>query len=390
MTKRVGITGVGMANSGTSAVPSWELFARAALEAIKESEIDLSRIQALHLGNVYSSFTEMQTNMAPLALSAIGIDTNIPSIRYETACASASVAFRQGYLSILSGMYDIVLVGGTERLRAISGSAVQQAMATSMDIAERNTGLTFAAYWSYVAKAYARKHHLGDSRLQELLAKISIKNHYHGAFNKRAHFQKEITMEDVMGSVMVAPPIKVMDCCPFSDGAAALVLCSEEVAKVCRNPIWIMGTGQASGRFPIADRTDLSTNPAITKAADEAYKQAGVGPKDIDVAELHDCVNIHEVVCLEDSRLFKEGEGIYSAEERRTYFDGDVPVSLSGGLKSRGHPVGATGAYQLCEITQQLRGDFEGKRAKDPEIGMAVNVGGTGAVVVVTILRREG
>ncbi len=389
MTKRVAIIGVGMANSGTSTVPSWELFARAALEAIKESEIDLLRIQALHLGNVYSSFTEMQTNMAPLALSAIGIDNNIPSIRYETACASGSVAFRQGYLSILSGMYDIVLVGGTERLRAISGSAVQQAMATSMDVAERNVGLTFAAYWSYVAKAYARKHHLSDSRLQELLAKISIKNHYHGAFNKRAHFQKEITMQDVMGSVMVAPPIKVMDCCPFSDGAAALVLCSEKIAKACRNPIWIVGTGQASGRFPIADRTDLSMNPAITKAADEAYKQAGVGPKDIDVSELHDCVNIHEVVCLEDSRLFKEGEGIYSAEERRTYFDGDVPVSLSGGLKSRGHPVGATGAYQLCEISQQLRGDFGGKRAKDPEVGMTVNVGGTGAVVTVTILRRE-
>ena len=389
MTKRVAIIGVGMANSGTSMVPSWELFAAAAVEAIKEAEIDLSKIQALHLGNVYSSFTEMQTNMAPLALSAIGIDNNIPSIRYETACASASVAFRQGYLSILSGMYDMVLVGGTERLRAISGSAVQQAMATSMDIAERNVGLTFAAYWSYVAKAYARKHRLSDSRLQELLAKISIKNHYHGAFNKKAHFQKEITMEDVMGSVMVAPPIKIMDCCPFSDGAAALVLCSEEIAKEHRNPVWIVGSGQASGRFPIADRTDLSTNPAITKAADEAYKQAGVGPKDIDVAELHDCVNIHEVVCLEDSGLFREGEGIYSAEEKRTYFDGDVPVSLSGGLKSRGHPVGATGAYQLCEVTQQLRGDFGGKRAKDPEMGMTVNVGGTGAVVTVTILGRE-
>jgi acetyl-CoA C-acetyltransferase len=389
MGRRVAIAGIGMSNSGTSAVPSWELFAGAALEAIKEAEIDLLRIQALHLGNVYSSFTEMQTNMAPLALSAIGIDSNIPSIRYETACASGSVAFRQGYLSILSGLYDIVLVGGTERLRAISGSAVQQAMATSMDIAERNVGLTFAAYWAYVAKAYARKHHLSDSKLQELLAKISIKNHYHGAFNKKAHFQKEVTMEDVMGSVMVAPPIKIMDCCPFSDGAAALVLCSEEVAKGCRNPIWIMGAGQASGKFPIADRTDLSTNPAIIKAADEAYRQSRVGPKDIDVAELHDCVNIHEVICLENSGLFKEGEGIYSAEEKRTYFDGDIPVSLSGGLKSRGHPVGATGAYQLCEITQQLRGDFGGKRAKDPQLGMTVNVGGTGAVVTVTILGRE-
>jgi len=371
-------------------VPSWELFARAALEAIKEAGIDLTRIQALHLGNVYSSFTEMQTNMAPLVLSAIGINSPIPSIRYETACASASVAFRQGYLNILSGVYDVVLVGGTERLRSISGGAVQQAMATSMDIAERNTGLTFAAYWSYVAKAYARKHRLEDSKLQELLANISIKNHYHGAFNKKAHFQKEITMEEVMGSVMVAPPIKIMDCCPFSDGAAALVLASEEVAKECRNPVWVLGSGQASGPFFVADRLDLSSNPAIIKAADDAYRQAGVGPKDIDVAELHDCVNIHEVICLENSGLMAEGEGIYSAAERRTYFDGDVPVSLSGGLKSRGHPVGATGAYQLCEVVQQLRGDFGGKRARDPEIGMTCNVGGTGAVVTVTILGREG
>jgi len=387
---RVAIIGVGMANSGKSTVPSWELFAGAALKAIKEAEIDLSEIQALHLGNVYSAFTEAQTNMAPLALSAMGIDTNIPSIRYETACASSSVAFRQGYLSILSGMYDIVLVGGTERLRAVPGSFVQQAMASSMDIAERNVGLTFAAYWAYVAKAYARKHHMSDSKLQELLAKISIKNHFHGAFNKKAHLQKEATMEDVMSSTMVAPPIKIMDCCPFSDGAAALVLSREEIAKRRKSPVWIAGSGQASCMFRIADRTDLSTNPAITAAAADAYKQAGVGPKDINVSELHDCVNIHEVICLENAGLFKEGEGIYSAEEGLTYFDGDMPVSLSGGLKSRGHPVGATGAYQLCEITQQLRGDFEGKRAKDPEVGLTVNVGGTGAVVTVHILRREG
>jgi acetyl-CoA C-acetyltransferase len=390
MGKRVAVVGVGMSKSGTSAVPSWELFAGAALEAVKESGIGLSQIEALHLGNVYSSFTEMQTNMAPLALSTLGLDTHIPSMRYETACASGSVAFRQGYLSILSGMYDIVLVGGTERLKSISGGAVQQAMATSMNQEERTMGLTFAAYWSYVAKAYARKHGLSDPKLQELLAKISIKNHHHGAANKKAQFQKEITMEDVMGSLMVAPPIKIMDCCPFSDGAAALVICSEEIAKGCRNPVWILGSGQASGGFSVADRTDLSVNPAITKAADDAYKQAGVGPKEIDVAELHDCVNIHEVICLENSRLVKEGEGIYSADERRTYYDGDLPVSVSGGLKSRGHPVGATGAYQLCEVVQQLRGDFKGKRVKDPEIGMTVNVGGTGAVVTVTILGREG
>ncbi len=389
MSRRAAIIGVGMEKSGAATVPSWNLFANAALSAIHDAEIDRSQIQALHIGNVYSAFTERQTNIAPLALATIGINTNIPSMRYETACASSSVAFRQGYLAILSGMYDVVLVGGTERLRAISGAAIQEAMATSMDVAERNAGLTFAVYWSYVAKAYARKHHIDDSTLQTLLAHISMKNHYHGSFNKKAQFQKEVSLEEVMNSAVVAPPIRLMDCCPFSDGAAALVLASDSVAKQCKKPIWVAGSGQASGSWSVADSTDLATNPAIAKAAQEAYRMAAVGPKDIHVVEVHDCVNIHEVLCLESTGLMKEGEGIHSAEERRTYFDGEVPANLSGGLKARGHPVGATGAYQLCEITQQLRGEFDGKQAKDPEVGMTVNVGGTGTVVTVNILRRE-
>jgi acetyl-CoA C-acetyltransferase len=389
MSRKVAIIGAGMEKSGTSTLPSWQLFAKAAVAAAMDAEIETSQIQALHLGNVYSAFTEAQTNMAPLALASIGIDTCIPSIRYETACASSSVAFRQAYLGILAGVYEIVLVGGTERLRSIPGSAVQEAMATSMEISERSAGLTFAAYWAYVAKSYARKFSIPDPELQRLLAKISIKNHFHGAKNKKAHFQKEVTIEDVMTSPVVAPPIKVMDCCPFSDGAAALVLASEKVAKQSKKPIWIAGSGQASGRFAIADCADLSSNPAIRKAARDAYKEAGIQAKDVDVAELHDCVNIHEVICLEDSGLAAPGEGIHAADEERTYYNGDMPVSLSGGLKSRGHPVGATGAYQLCEVAQQLRGDFDGYRAKDPEIGLTVNVGGTGTVVTVTILRRE-
>ncbi len=389
MTKRVAVIGTGMAPAGTSPVPSWDLFAIAAREALAEAGVPLSRIEALHLGNVYSDFTEAQTNMGPKALTAMGAAHLIPSVRYEAACASGSIAFRQGYLSILSGLYDVVLVGGTERLRAVPGSVVQQAMATSMDPTERNAGLTFAAYWAYVARAYARKHQLPEPRLQELLAAITVKNHAHGALNAKAHLQREVSRDDVMGSPVVAPPIRVMDCCPFSDGAAALVLASEEVARSCANPVWIAGSGQASGGFAIADHADLSTNPAIGRAAAEAFRQAGMGPADIDVLELHDCVNIHEVVCLESAGFFKEGEGIRAAEERRTYFDGDCPVNLSGGLKARGHPVGATGAYQLCEITRQLRGDFQGRRARDPHAGLAVNVGGTGTAVTVTILRKE-
>ncbi len=389
MARKVAIVGAGMAPAAKSRVPSWELFVDPALTAIREAGLDPSRIQALHLGNVYSAFTENQTNIAPLALSSIGIRNNIPSARYETACASGGVAFRQGYLGILSGMYDVVLVGGTERLRAIPGTAVQQAMATSMDLSERNAGLTFAVYWAYVAKAYARKHGLSEARLQELLAHITVKNHYHGAANRIAQFQKETTVEEVLNSPVAASPIKIMDCCPFSDGAAALVLASEEVARRCPKPIWVAGSGQASGPFTVADRADLSSSPALAAAAKEAFRQAGIGPGDVDVAEVHDCVNIHEVMCLEGLGFFKEGEGIHSAAEKRTYFDGEIPVNVSGGLKSRGHPVGATGAYQLCEITQMLRGDFQGRSVKNPATGLSVCVGGTGTAVVVTILRRE-
>jgi len=389
MSRKVAIIGTGMTKSGTSPVSSWLLFGEAALEAVNEAGIKLSDIQGLHIGNVYSAYTEEQTNISPLVLSALGIENNIPCTRYEAACCSGSIAFRQGYLNILSGTYDLLLVGGAERLRSVPGSAVQQAMATSMDKSERNAGLTFGAYWAYVAKAYARKYGLSDDKLQELLAEISVKNHYHGSFNKKTHFQNQVTKDEVLNSVMVSPPIKLLDCCPFSDGAAALVLASEDLAKNCKNPIWIEGSGQASGKFQITASDDLSTNPAIEKATGDAYKQAKMGPDDIDIAELHDCVNIHEVLCLEGAGLFKKGEGIYSAAERKTYFDGGIPISLSGGLKTRGHPVGATGAYQLCEVSRQLRGDWDGKcTTNNPEIGLTVNVGGTGTVVTSHILRK--
>jgi acetyl-CoA C-acetyltransferase len=389
MVKRVAIVGAATVPVGKSPIPSWQLFAKPALAAIKDAELDPKQVQALHVGNVYSDFTENQTNIAPLVLSTLGLGNDVECVRYETACASSSVAFRQGYLGILSGLHDVVLVGGTERLRAISSSAIQEAMATSLDLSERNAGLTFAVYWAYVAKSYARKHGIDEEHLQRLLAEISVKNHYHGAANPSAQLRKETTVEEVLASPTVASPIKVMDCCPFSDGAAALLLASEEVAKHCPKPIWIAGSGQGSGLFTVADRCDLSGSPAIVKAANEAYRQAGIGPEHVDVAEVHDCVNIHEVMCLESAGLFKNGEAISSAADKRTYSDGELPVNVSGGLKSRGHPVGATGAYQLCELTQLLRGEFQGRNINHSQTGLTVNVGGTGTVATVHILRRD-
>ena len=389
MSRKVAIIGTGMTKSGTSPVSSWLLFGEAALEAVNEAGIKLSDIQGLHIGNCCGALIERQMNISPLVLSVLGIENNIPCTRYEAACCTGSIAFRQGYLNILSGTYDLLLVGGTERLRSVPGSVVQEAFATGMDESERNAGLTFGAYWAFVARAYARKYGLSDDKLQELLAEISVKNHYHGSFNEKAHFQKQVTKDEVLNSVMVSPPMKLFDLCPFSDGAAALILASEDLAKNCKNPIWIEGSGQASGKFQITASDDLSTNPAIEKATGDAYKQAKMGPKDMDVTEVHDCSNIHEVLCLEGAGLFKKGEGIYSAAERKTYFDGETPVNLSGGLKTRGHPVGATGAYQLCEISRQLRGDWDGKRTtNNPEIGLTVNVGGTGTVVTSHILRK--
>ncbi len=391
MKGRVAIIGTGMAKSGTSPVPSWLLFAEAAVEAIKETGLKLSDVQGLHVGNAYSAFTENQTNISPVILSALGLQNNIPCARYEAACCSGSIAFRQGYLNILSGEYDLLLVGGTERLRAVPGLVVQEAMATCMDVTERNAGLTFGSYWTYVVKAYARKYGLKTDRLETLLAEISVKNHFYGSFNKKAHFQKQITVDDVMKSQVVSPPVKLLDCCPFSDGAAALVLASEKLAKNYKNPILIAGSGQASGTVQISEVADLADpSPGMKKAIQDAYQQAGVGPKDIDIAEVHDCVNIHEVLCLEGAGFFKPGEGIFSAAEKKTYAEGQLPVNLSGGLKSRGHSVAATGAYQLCEITRQLRGDFQGKQAtNNPRIGLTINAGGTGSVYTSHVLKKE-
>jgi acetyl-CoA acetyltransferase len=390
MKGKVAIIGTGMAKAGKSPVSSALLFAEAALEAMNEANVTISAIQALHVGNAYSATTEKQTNIAPLILSILGVKNNIPCARYEAACCSGSIAFRQGYLNILSGEYDYMLVGGTERLRAAPGDEIQEAMATGMDVEERKAGLTFGSYWAYVIKAYAKKYGIKMDRMEKLLAEISVKNHFNASFNKKAHFQNIITVDDVMQSLVVAPPVKVQDCCPFSDGAAALVLASEKVAKNYKNPVWIEGSGQASGRPQIAEVEDLAvSHPGMRKAIADAYKQAGVGPKDIDIVEVHDCVNIHEVLCLEGADFFKPGEAIYAAEEKKTYWESELPVNLSGGLKARGHAVGATGAYQLCEIARQLRGDFQGRQAKNnPEVGLTVNVGGTAAVFTSHVLRK--
>jgi acetyl-CoA C-acetyltransferase len=390
MKGKVAIIGTGMAKCGKSPVPSSLLFAEASLEAIKEASLTISEIQGLHVGNAYSATTESQTNIAPVILSALGVKNNIPCARYEAACCSGSIAFRQGYLNILSGEYDYLLVGGTERLRAVSGTEIQEAMATGMDVEERKAGLTFGSYWAYVVKAYARKYGIKMDRMERLLAEISVKNHFNASFNNKAHFQNRITVDEVMQSAVVSPPIKVLDCCPFSDGAAALVLASEKVAKNYKNPIWIAGSGQASGRIQVAETDDLAVpHPGMRKAIKDAYQQAGVGPKDIDMVEVHDCVNIHEVLCLEGADFFKPGEAIYAAEEKKTIGEGQLPVNLSGGLKARGHSVAATGAYQLCEITRQLRGDFQGKQAiNNPQIGLTINVGGTGAVFTAHVLKK--
>lgn len=389
MRGKVGIIGTGMTKSGTSPVSSWLLFAQAALEAVNEAGVKLSDIQGLHMGNAYSAITEGQTNISPLVLSALGIENHIPCARYEAACCSGSVAFRQGYLNILSGMYDLMLVGGTERLRGVPGTVAQQAMSTAMVDTERKAGLTFSAYFAFMAKGYARKYGFTLDRLQELLSEISVKSHYHGSFNKRAHFQKVVTVDEALNSPMVCPPIKLFDSCPFSDGAAALVLASEGIAKKHKNTVWIEGSGHASGNPFIAESDDITDLPAIDKAVSDAFKQARMNVKDIDIAEVHDCSTIREVMCLESSGLFKRGEGIYSAAERKTYFDGEIPVGLSGGLKARGHPVGATGAYQLCEISRILRGDWDGiKPRRSPEVGLTVNIGGGGGVVTSHILRK--
>jgi acetyl-CoA C-acetyltransferase len=365
---------------------SRELFAEAAKEAFDHCpNLDPKRdVQALFVGMMSESY-EHQAHVAPLFTHWIGL-LPIPAFRTEAACASSSVAMRTALFGIASGMYDVVVVGGVEKMTHVSTTGVTEILAMASDFPfEQWHGISFPGIFAMMAVDHMHKY----GTTEEQLAKVAVKNHEHGVLNPKAHFQKRITVDEVLASRPVAWPLKLYDCCPRSDGASFLVLTSPKIAKKFTDtPVNIMGSGQAQDTLSLFQRPDFSSMRVTKLAAQQAYNMAKVGPRDIDVAELHDCFTIAEIIAYEDLGFCEPGKGGALVEDGATSLGGRIPANTSGGLKAKGHPVGATGTAQACEIYLQLTNQAGRRQVSGAEIGLTENVGGSASTGVVHIYQR--
>jgi acetyl-CoA C-acetyltransferase len=386
--RQVAVVGVGMTKFGVSQKSELEMFSEAAMDAINESNLKPKDIQALFLGNAVGDLTEGQTIIASHAAAEIGLQ-GIPATRFEGACASGTMAARDAFVWVASGYYDIVLVAGTERQTVTGTPFATRIMNTGAhSFYESATGITFPGMFAMMAHMYSKKYDIPLGKLKEQMAMVAIKNHKMGALNPKAQFQKEITMEDVFNSMMVASPLQLYDCCPISDGAAAAIIASADMAKkLTDKPVYIVGVGQgcAGGLSTQRDYTRLIARESSAK---QAYDMAGLTPQDIDICELHDCFTIAEIVATEGLGFFDFGDGGAAVERGDTQMGGKVVINPSGGLKAKGHPVGATGIAQIYEIANQLRGNCGPRQVEGAEIGMTDTMGGPFASVGHIILRK--
>lgn len=386
--RRVAVIGVGATEFGELWDSSFrDIGIEAGLMAVADANITSDMIDAVYVGNMSAGRFINQEHIGALIADYAGLARDhIPATRVEAAGASGGLALRQGFLAVASGLHNIVVVGGAEKMTDVSDveSAVIQSSAADQEW-ETELGATFPSLHALIARRHM--HEYGTTR--EQLADVAVKNHRHGALNPKAQFQKEIKRETVLSSPLVADPLRVFDCAPSSDGAASVVLCPLDLAKDFTDmPIEIVGSGQASDTLALHHRKDICTMEATKVAAARAFKMAGLSTKDVDVAEVHDNFTISEILAIEDLGFFPKGQGGKATEEGRTGLDGEVAVNTSGGLKARGDPIGATGLAQAVEIVTQLRGKGERRQVKDAEVGLAHNVGGTGATVVVHLFRR--
>jgi acetyl-CoA C-acetyltransferase len=382
----VAVIGVGMTKFGEIWDRSFrQLTAEAGAKAILDSGVGGKDIDAMYIGSMSSGRFVGQEHVGALVADASGFShLHIPSTRIEGACASGGLAIREGFLSIASGVNDVVVVGGIEKMMDVGGSAATETLATAADQEwEAFFGATFPGLYAMIAMRHM--HEFGTTK--EQLAQVAVKNHSNGKYNPNAQYQMDITIDKVMNASPVAYPLGLLDCSPVTDGAAAVVLCAVEKAKeFCNKPVKIIGSGQGSDTLSLQGRNSITTLEATVHASQMAYKFANKKPEDIDLAEVHDCFTIAEICAIEDLGFVKKGEGGKAVENKISTIDGSIPINTSGGLKSKGHPVGATGVAQIVEITQQLRGESKERQVKDAKVGLAHNVGGSGATCVIHIL----
>jgi len=361
--------------------PLRDLYAEAVVECLADAGVDRKEIQSSYIGCMSSGLFNQQEHLASILTDYAGL-TGIAATRVESACASGGAAFRAAYLEVASGASDFVLAGGVEKMN--DGADATFCLATAADQEyEVYHGVTFPGLYAMIATAHMHKH----GTTYDMLAHVAVKNHRNGAKNPRAQFPMEITLDTVRNAVRVAEPLGLFDCSPVSDGAAVVLLAPAEVAKDLGKPlVTIKGSGHAVGAIALHDRPDPSRIPSVALAAKKAFAQAGVTTADIDFCEIHDCFTIAELCCLEELGFYEPGQAGPATLAGETALDGKLPVNTSGGLKSKGHPVGATGVGQIVELYEQLTGRSGDRQLKNPHLGLAQNMGGSGGSCLVHIL----
>lgn len=384
--RSVSIMGIGETKMGKLPGRSLrELIAEAGGKAIADAGIEKKAIQALYLGNFNSQYLCYQGHMGPLASEALGLG-DVPTVRTEGACASGSLAFRQALIAVAAGVYDVALVGGVEKMTHRETETVTTGIASAADVElEVNMGVTFPSIFAMMANRYFYEY--GNAR--EAMAMCAVQNHQNALLNPDAQMQKAVTLEQVKNGAPVAHPLTVFDCSLVTDGAAFLVIAATDVAKSMakKRLVEVIGCGQAGDTLTAATKRSLTTLYATVNAAKQAYAQAGLKPADIDLAEVHDCFTITQILNIEDLGFFEKGKGGDAVLDGRTALNGPMPVNTSGGLKAKGHPIGATGLSQMYEVVTQIRGEAGPRQVKDAEIGLTHNLGGTAATCVVTVLK---
>jgi len=381
--QKVLVAGIGITKFGEHWEKSLrELAVEASLQAINDAGIDKNKIDALWIGNMSSGRFIGQEHLGALIAGELGL--NVPSTRIEAACASGGLAIRHAYLSILSGKIDCALVIGVEKMTDLPTEEATITLATASDQEwEAYYGVTFPGLYAMIAKRHM--HDFGTTR--EQLALVAVKNHEHASLNPIAQFRNKITVEDVLSSSPVAEPLNLLDCSPITDGAAAILLCRENFVKV-EKPVYLVASGHAVDTIALHERKSLTELKATKLAAKMAYEEAKIKPKEIDIAEVHDCFTIAEIIAYEDLGFCEKGEGGKLIEQGETRLNGSIPVNTSGGLKACGHPVGATGVKQAVEVVLQLREEAEKRQVKHAQRALTHNVGGSGATCVVHIWEK--
>lgn len=384
--REVAVIGVGMQKWGER----WDLsirdlFVEAASNAMKDANID--KIDSMYIGCMSGGLFAGQEHLASLMADYLGVNP-IPATRVESACASGGAAVRLGWMEVASGISDIVLVGGVEKMTDITGEEATFALGTAADTEyEVYNGISFPGLYALMARAHMAKYRT----TLEQFAHVAVKSHANGALNPEAQYPFPVTLDTVMKSTMVADPLRLLHCSPITDGGAAVILASVDVAKsISKRPLAVItGSGHATDTIALHSRKDLTWLSATEVAAKKAYQMAGVSPKDIDFAEVHDCFSIAEIMVTEALGFFEPGKGGFAAERGETARTGSKPINTSGGLKSKGHPVGATGAAQIIELARQLWGEAGQRQLPNARRGLAQNMGGTGGSALVHILERK-